>query len=157
MKNAGQIINSLQSKPQFSKLSYYRCVNIVQSMFRPPVQKMINFAYIKNKTLFFVFNHPVGKQEFDNSIQSIKSALNFHMPDECKECEENLFDDIKAFVTHSPKKTIDVENKKIKHVYKERATGNLQVDIKDERLNSLVKSIQDIIKLSHSSSKNDSN
>ena len=152
MKNAGQIINSIQSKPQFSKLSYYKCIDIVQSMFTPPVRKMVNFAYIKNKTLFFVFNHPVGKQEFDNSIQSIKSALNFHMPDECKECDENLFDDIKAFVTHTPKKTLHVENKTIQHVYKERATGNLHVDIKNEKLNSLVKSIQDIIK-----AKNDSN
>ncbi|MDA7817027.1 hypothetical protein N9A28_02430 [Sulfurimonas sp.] len=151
MKNAGQIINSIQSKPQFSKLSYYKCINIVQSMFTPPVRKMINFAYIKNKTLFFVFNHPVGKQEFDNSIQSIKSALNFHTPDECKECEEALFNDIKAFVTHTPKKALHVETNTTKHVYPERASGKINVEIKDEKLNSLVKSIQDIIK-----AKNDS-
>ena len=146
MKNASQIINSIQSKPQFSKLSYYKCIDIVQSMFTPPVRKMINFAYIKNRTLFFVFNHPVGKQEFDNSIDSIKSALNFHMPDECKECDKSLFDDIKAFVTHTPKKSVKTENKPVKHVYTERATGTLHVDIKNEKLNSLVKSIQDIIK-----------
>ena len=151
MKNAGQIINSIQSKPQFSKLSYYKCVNIVQSMFTPPVQKMVNFAYIKNKTLFFVFNHPVGKQEFDNNIQSIKSALNFHMPDECMECEDRLFDDIKAFVTHTPKKTMDIEQKSVKQVYKERASGKIDVDIKDEKLNSLVRSIQEIIKANNDS------
>ena len=146
MKNASQIINFIQSKPQFSKLSYYKCINIVQSMFTPPVRKMINFAYIKNKTLFFVFNHPVGKQEFDNNIQSIKSALNFHMPEECKECDEHLFDDIKAFVTHTPKKTLHIENKKIVYKYKERASGTLHVEIKDEKLNKLMSSIQDIIK-----------
>lgn len=146
MKNASQIINSIQSKPQFSKLSYYKCIDIVQSMFTPPVRRMINFAYIKNKTLFFVFNHPVGKQEFDNSIHSIKSALNFYMPDECIECDNNLFDDIKAFVTHTPKKSQTTEFKSVKHVYSERATGTIHVDIKNEKLNSLVKSIQDIIK-----------
>ena len=64
---------------------------------------MIKFAYIKNETLYFVLNHPAGKQEFDNNIQNIKSALNFHTPEECS---ETLIRDIKAFVTHTPKTTI---------------------------------------------------
>ena len=154
MKNASQIINLIQSKPQFSKLSYYKCINIVQSMFTPPVQKMINFAYIKNKTLFFVFNHPVGKQEFDNNIQSIKSALNFHTPDECKENGAKLFDNIKAFVTHTPKKTLHVESEKKPQTYEERASGTLHVEIYDEKLNKLVKSIQDIIKANNDTASN---
>jgi len=112
---------------------------------------MINFSYIKNKTLFFVFNHPIGKQEFDNSIQSIKSALNFHLPDECLECEKSLFDDIKAFVTHTPKKKLSTENKKIEYFYKERANGEFEVNIKDKKLNSLVRSIQEIIKANNDS------
>ncbi|MBE0514296.1 MAG: hypothetical protein IBX42_04995 [Sulfurimonas sp.] len=145
MKNASQIIDSLQSRPQLSKLSYYKCIKIVQSMFTPPVQRMINFAYIKNKTLFFVFNHPIGKQEFDNSIQSIKSALKFHMPLECKECGSLLFDDIRAFVTHTPKKSIE-EYKETKQVYKERSSGNFEINVHDEKLNSLIRSIQEIIK-----------
>ncbi|PLY12926.1 hypothetical protein CVO_07670 [Sulfurimonas sp. CVO] len=145
MKNASQIINSIQTRPQFSQLSYYKCIKIVQSMFTPPIQKMINFTYIKNKTLFFVFNHPVGKQEFDNNIQSIKSALKYHMPQECKECDENLFDDIKAFVTHTPKKNKE-EIKETKQVYKERSTGNFEINIDDEKLNALVHDIQKIIK-----------
>lgn len=145
MKNASQIINSLQSRPQLSKLSYYKCIKIVQSMFTPPVQKMINFAYIKNRTLFFVFNHPIGKQEFDNNIQSIKSALKFHMPLECEECDAPLFDEIKAFVTHTPKKNIQ-EYKEIKHVYQERSSGNFEINVHDEKLNSLIRSIQEIIK-----------
>ena len=145
MKNASQIINSIQSRPQFSKLSYYKCIKIVQSMFTPPIQRMINFAYIKNRTLFFVFNHPVGKQEFDNSIQSIKSALKFLMPQECKECDENLFDDIKAFVTHTPKKQ-EEKFKEIMQVYKERSSGNFEINVHDEKLYSLIRSIQEIIK-----------
>lgn len=145
MKNASQIINSIQSRPQFSKLIYYKCIKIVQSMFTPPIQKMIKFAYIKNKTLFFVFNHPVGKQEFDNNIQSIKSALKFYTPTECKECEEILFDDIKAFVTYTPKVQED-ELKDIVQTYKERSSGDFSIDIKDEKLSSLAKEIQKIIK-----------
>lgn len=142
MKNASQIINSIQNKPQFSKLSRFSCIERIQSTFVPALQRMIKFAYIKNNTLFFVLNHPAGKQEFDNNIQNIKSALKFHTPEECSEI---LIQDIKAFVTHTPKKT-PLQVKRVEIKYKERATGDVKIDIKDERLNSLVKSIQDIIK-----------
>jgi len=142
MKNASQIITSIQNRPQFSKLSRYKCINKIQSIFTLPLQKMIKFAYFKNDTLFFVLNHPAGKQEFDNNIQNIKSALNFHMPDECS---DTLIKDIKAFVTHKPKKA-PTKTKIVKQTYPERATGNFTIDIKDKKLNSLVKSIQDIIK-----------
>ena len=156
MKNASQIINSIQNKPQFSKLSKYKCIKRIQSVFLPALQRMIKFAYIKNDTLFFVLSHPAGKQEFDNNIQSIKSALKFQnkgtafakqnvsldLPEECK---ETLINDIKAFVTHTPIKTVEeVQKKEMK--YLERATGNFSINIDDEKLNSLVKSIQDIIK-----------
>ena len=142
MKNATQIITSLQNKPRFSKLSKFKCIDKIQSMFMPSFTRFVKFAYIQNNTLFFVLNHNAGKQEFNNNVQTIKSALNFHMP---KECCEILVEDIKAFVTHSPQKK-KIEEKTVKHCYKERATGNLEINIKDERLNSLVKSIQTIIK-----------
>ena len=145
MKNAAQIIDSIQSKPQFSRLFSHKCMQRVKSMFTPPVQKMINFTYIKNRTLFFVFNHPVGKQEFDNNIQSIKSALKFYMPPECVEEDEPLFNDIKAFVTHTPRK-LHNETKETKQVYKERSSGDFEIPIQDEKLHALALSIQKIIK-----------
>lgn len=142
MKNASQIINSIQNKPQFSKLSKYKCIKRIESIFTPALQRMIKFSYIKNNTLFFVLSHPGGKQEFDNNIQHIKSALNFHKPEEC---EETLINDIKAFVTHTPlKQAKPIEKKKV--IYKERSSGDFSVNIHDEKLNSLVKSIQNIIK-----------
>ncbi|MFA6193151.1 MAG: hypothetical protein WC665_12470 [Sulfurimonas sp.] len=142
MKNASQIINSIQNKPQFSKLSKYKCIKRIESVFIPALQRMIKFAYIKNDTLFFVLSHPAGKQEFDNNIQSIKSALKFHMPEECK---DTLINDIKAFVTHTPiKKTVEAPIKVMR--YQERATGEFSVDITDEKLRTLVLSIQNIIK-----------
>ncbi|MCD6433856.1 MAG: DUF721 domain-containing protein [Sulfurimonas sp.] len=147
MKNASQIINSIQNRPQFSKLSKYSCIKKIQSIFTPALQKMIKFAYIKNNTLFFILNHPAAKQEFDNNIQNIKSALNFHMPEECS---ETLVEDIRVFVTHTPtKQTKTTLRKELR--YKERASGDFDIKIKDEKLNQLVKSIQNIIK-----AKNDS-
>ena len=53
--------------------------------------------------------------------------------------------DIKAFVTHSPLKKQEVK-KIARQYYKERATGEVCVKIHDEKLNSLVRSIQEIIK-----------
>jgi hypothetical protein len=142
MKNASQIIDIIQNRPQFSKLSKMKCIKKIQSLFTEPVQKMINFAYFKQETLFFVFNHPAGKQEFDNSIENIKSALKFHIPDECIDTPVS---DIKAFVTHSPRKKAEPILEK-KQTYKERSSGEFEVSIKDEKLNALVKSIKDIIK-----------
>jgi len=145
MKSASQIMDIIQNKPQFSKLSKVKCIKKIQSLFTQPVQKMVSFAYIKQDTLFFVFNHPAGKQEFDNSIQNIKSALKFHTPDECS---DTTVSDIKAFVTHTPKKNKNnsTEIKTKKQTYKERSSGEFEINIQDEKLNSLVKSIRDIIK-----------
>ena len=146
MKNSSDIINSLQNKPQFSKLSKYKCIDKIQSIFSPPLQKMIKFAYIKNHTLFFVLNHPGAKQEFDNNIQSIKSALKFYTP---SECEDDNIQDIKAFVTHSPTSHKDlhvgIKAKEIE-TYKERSSGNFSISVKDEKLKELIRSIQNIIK-----------
>jgi len=104
---------------------------------------MIKFAYFKNNILFFVLNHPGAKQEFDNNIQSIKSALKFVSPEECNEVTVT---DIKAFVTNKPHKETTLFQTDSKEIYKERSTGNFKIDIKDEKLNSLVRSIQNIIK-----------
>ena len=142
MKNASEIITSLQNKPRFSKLSHFKCIHRIVSLFSLPVQKMVKFSYIKNKILFLVLNHPVAKQEFDNNIENIKSALNFYTPDECK---ENDIEDIRAFVTHTPTQRTQQETEK-KQLYRERAKGDFDIPVKDEKLHSLIRSIQQIIK-----------
>jgi hypothetical protein len=146
MKKASDILNILQHKPQFSKLSSYRCIQKIESAFSKPLQKMIKFAYIKNNILFFVLNHPGAKQEFDNNIQSIKSALNMIKP---QECQEIYIQDIRAFVTHSPIKIITFHAKKPQY-YKERALGKFNTNtIKDPKLKALAEEIKEIIKHNH--------
>jgi len=142
MKNVTQILTIIQNKPQFSKLAKYKCIEKIQSIFNPALQRMIKFAYIKNNVLFFVLNHPGAKQEFDNNIQSIKSALNFHTPDECS---ENEIQDIRAFVTHTPHKKFVLEEK-IPQLYKERSHAEFEINIEDEKLRALAQSIKEIIK-----------
>jgi hypothetical protein len=111
-------------------------------MFMPTFLRFVKFSYIKNDTLFFVLNHNAGKQEFDNSIQNIKKALNLYAP---KECQELAIKDIKAFVTHTPSQDIEIPAQKVQK-YPERSSGNFTIQIQDSRLNSLVQTIQRIIK-----------
>ncbi|MBA1432310.1 MAG: hypothetical protein FAF04_01645 [Epsilonproteobacteria bacterium] len=144
MKNAYDIIHSIQNRPQFSKLSRYKCIDTIRSSFSRPLQKMIKFAYIKNDTLFFVLNHPGAKQEFDNNIQSIKSALKFVQP---KECQEFSITDIKAFVSHTlNRQTEQTIAPKLPQTYPERATGSFEITTKDENLRNLLESIRSLIK-----------
>ena len=144
MKKASDILNTLQNKPQFSKLSGYGCIRKIQAAFSKPLQKMIKFSYIKNDTLFFVLNHPGAKQEFDNNIQSIKSALKFVRP---KECEEFSITDIKAFVSHTPVNSTSITAKvKEPETYPERATGAFEIKTQDEKLCTLLESIRALIK-----------
>jgi len=149
MKSASDVIRSLQNRPQFSKLSHFKCINTIRSTFSRPLQKMIKFAYIKNGTLFFVLNHPGAKQEFDNNIQSIKSALKFVKP---KECDALAITDIKAFVSHTllPKQGQTVAPK-LPQTYPERAKGAFEITTEDEKLRSLLESIREIIKEHHES------
>jgi len=145
MKNACDILNSLQNRPQFSKLSHFTCIDTIRRTFSKPLQKMIKFAYIKNNTLFFVLNHPGAKQEFDNNIQSIKSALKYVKP---KECQSLNIEDIKAFVTHTPT-LLQKEEQKVKESiphYKERSTGAFEITSTDPTLKDIFLSIQNIIK-----------
>lgn len=149
MKNASDIVKILQNQPQFSKLSHQKCIEKIRSLFNLPLQRMVKFAYIKNDTLFFVLNHPGAKQEFDNNIQSIKSALKFVTP---SECETLNIKEIKAFVTHTPLRNNDhTLHVTTTYAYPERATGETQITIKDEKLNTLVRSIMQIIKEKHGS------
>ncbi|MBD3823179.1 MAG: hypothetical protein IE916_01540 [Epsilonproteobacteria bacterium] len=142
MKNAYEIIQSLQNEPQFSKLKTARCLGTIKSLFNHRLQTMIKFAYLKNGTIFFVLTHPGAKQEFDNSIDSIKSALKFHMPQECAELS---FKELKAFVTHSPRKVITAQSDEPRR-YKERSTGAFENSVKDPKLHALIGTIQKIIK-----------
>lgn len=98
MKNAHQILSSLKNKPEFSKLNSVECIEKLQTLFTLPLQRMIQYGYIKNNTLYFVLNHSGAKQEFDNTLASIKDALKIM----ASECENVEFEHIKAYAVFKP-------------------------------------------------------
>jgi hypothetical protein len=143
MKNAQHIILSLQDHASFAKLAQVHCIQTVQNLLLPSVQRYILFGYIKNDTLFFVFNHNAGKQEFDNNIQSIKSALRLHTPKECVKMPK----DIKGFVSHKFLKATQpffVGSSTPLHFH-ERARGEFTNSVKDTRLSMLFEEIRTIV------------
>jgi len=63
------------------------------------------------------------------------------------ECSELEIDDVVVYVAHKPTLQKSLYTTKADQLtYSERATGDLPIDVKDERLQALLQSIQDIIK-----------
>jgi len=155
MKNANQIITSLQYKPQYHKLLEHKCINKLKSSLLLSVQKYIKYGYIKNNKLFFVISATLNKLDVDNNINTIKMILNSPMILESEkflECLDFQIDDIAFYVDHKPQNKIQLHSSDSQNaIYEERATGNIDVNIKDEKLKELSISILKIIKASNDS------
>ena len=150
MKNVSQIINTLQHKPQFSKLLESKCINRLKASLLPSIQNNIKYGYIRNNTLTFVLTTRLNKLDIDNIINTIKMILNSPMILESEnfvECLDAQIDDVKIYTDPSPKKNIKLHQTSThQETYNERATGEIEVNIEDEKLNALAKSILEIIK-----------
>ena len=143
MKTAQDIVRSLQVQPQFRKLQHQSCIHKILSMFLPSTQRFVEFCYIKNSTLFIVLSHNAGKQELDNNIKMIKDVLNQITPSECQELK---LSDIKAFVTHKPRKKKKEQIADTVPWYQERSQGLFDTNyVENESLRSLFDSIRKII------------
>lgn len=150
MKNASQIINILQHKPQFSKLSTSKCIHTLKSSLLPSIQHNIKHGYIHNKTLYFILTTRLNKLDTDNIIKNIKMILNSPMilqSQKFTECLNIEIEDIKIYTDNKPK----IQNKLFKttaHLlhYKERTTDALELQVKDPQLQSLINETLKIIK-----------
>ncbi len=155
MKNASQIITTLQNKPQFDKILEYRCINKLKSSLLITIGNYIKKGYIHNNKLFFVLGATLDKHDIENNISLLKGILNSSMLLESErffECKDIQIDDIIFYVDHKPKPKVKLHNTQThESTYIERATGNIEVNIHDKKLNELVNSILDIIKAKHDS------
>ena len=145
MKKASDIIYSLQSQPQFSKLQTYQCIDKFLQLLLPQHLHFVEFTYIKNAILFVALSHNGIKQEFDNNIKMIKDILNHTKPAECADIK---FDDIRSFVTHTPRKRAKKEQTtNTIPIYQERSNGVFDVEqIEDHDLKTIALEIQRIIR-----------
>ena len=150
MKNASQIITTNQYKPQYKRILQHKCVQKLPSIMLPAIQKNIKYGYIKNSKLHFVIASTLNKYDKDNIINTIKMILNGKMIEKNSnllECIDEKIEDVIVKVDHKPLINFQPYTTSAHKLhYFERATGDFKIKIEDEKLNDLVKSIQNIIK-----------
>ena len=153
MKNASQIINSLQYKPQYKKILEHKCISKLISALILSVQRNIKYAYFKNSILFFTISATLDKYDKDNIINTIKMILNSPMilnSEKFVECQNIKIEDVKVYVDHKPKYTFKPYTTNTHNMhYFEQASGKVDVNISDKKLQKLLEEIQNIIKKNH--------
>ena len=144
MKDAKNIISHLVQHPSMKKYEQMRCYDKLLSLLPKNFTHMVRFLYTKDETLFFVFNHPSAKMEFNYKRSLIKSLLSqiiLHFP----ECECLHVKDIQCFVTNKPQTEEIPESKNSDIFYEERAEGDFENSCDDAKLKSLFEEIRKAI------------
>lgn len=144
MKDAKNIISHLVKHPSMKKYEQMRCYDKLLSLLPKNFTHMVRFLYTKDETLFFVFNHPSAKMEFNYKRSLIKSLLSqiiLHFP----ECECLHVKDIQCFVTNKPQTEEILESKNSDIFYKERAEGDFENSCDDSKLRTLFEEIRKAI------------
>ncbi len=144
MKDAKNIISHLVQHPSMKKYEQMRCYDKLLSLLPKNFTHMVRFLYTKDETLFFVFNHPSAKMEFNYKRSLIKSLLSqiiLHFP----ECECLHVKDIQCFVTNKPQTEEILESKNSDIFYKERAEGDFENSCDDSKLRTLFEEIRKAI------------
>lgn len=144
MKDAKNIISHLVKHPSMKKYEQMRCYDKLLSLLPKNFTHMVRFLYTKDETLFFVFNHPSAKMEFNYKRSLIKSLLSqilLHFP----ECECLHVKDIQCFVTNKPQDDETLESKSSDIFYEERADGIFENRCDDAKLQALFEEIRKAI------------
>lgn len=150
MKTIQDILTSIQHKPQFKKILHHKCINKLLSTILPAIRRNIKYGYINKNVFYIIITAALNKYDKDNIINTIKGVLNSPMilkSENFIECDDMNIEDVIVYVDHKPKMTTDLHTTKThKLVYTERASGNIEIDIQDEKLNAIAQEIQKIIK-----------
>ena len=143
MKNSKNIINHLLNKPSYSKIHQLKCFDRLKEMLPLHLKNSVLFIYQKDKTLFFVLNHPGIKMEFNYKLQLIKLWLKKLKKQE-KNCSMLDIETIKAFVSNKVgKNSDDIE---LIRYFKERSDGKFENRAVDEDIRALFEEIRQAIK-----------
>jgi len=150
MKNAQDIITSIQYKPQFKKILHHKCINKLMSTILPAIRRSVKHGYINKNILYITITSALNKYDKDNIIKTIKTVLNSKMilqSERFVACNEIIIEDVIVYVDHKPKIDTSLHRTDVdKLTYPERASGDIEIKIEDPKLKTLAQSIQDIIK-----------
>ncbi len=145
MKTSKDIINHIISKPSMKKISEHYCFLKLKSLLPKHLQESILFMYRKNRTLFFVLNHPGIKMEFNYKVTLINSLLNKikHLD---KKCADLDIENIKSFVSNKIYIKDLPANLQTAPLYKERANGEFKNLAQNEEIRKILEEIRKEIK-----------
>ncbi|HIP20337.1 MAG TPA: hypothetical protein EYG70_04355 [Sulfurimonas sp.] len=150
MKTTQDILSSIQHKPQFKKILHHKCINKLLSTILPALRRNIKHGYINKNIFYIIITAALNKYDKDNIIKTIKGVLNSPMilkSEHFIECDDMNIEDVIVYVDHKPKLSTDLHMTSAHKIhYVERASGDIQIAIKDEKLHALAQEIQDIIK-----------
>ncbi len=153
MKTTQDILTSIQHKPQFKKIFHHKCINKLLSTILPAIRRNIKNGYINKNVLYIIITAALNKYDKDNIIKTIKGVLNSPMilkSEHFIECDDINIEDVIVYIDHKPKMTTDLHTTFTHQItYTERASGDININIKDEKLHALAQSIQEIIKKEH--------
>ncbi len=153
MKTTQDILTSIQHKPQFKKILHHKCINKLLSTILPAIRRNIKHGYINKNVLYIIITAALNKYDKDNIIKTIKGVLNSPMilkSEHFIECDDINIEDVIVYIDHKPKMTTDLHTTFTHQItYTERASGDININIKDEKLHALAQSIQEIIKKEH--------
>ncbi len=105
MKNASQIITTIQYKPQYKRILQHKCIQKLRFIMLLAIQKNIKYDYIKNSKIYFVISSTLNKYDKDNIINTIKLVLNGNMikkNENLFECIDTNIEDVVVKVDHKP-------------------------------------------------------
>ncbi len=150
MKNASQIITSIQYKPQFKRILEHKCTKKLRAVPLKHIQNYIKNVYIRDNILKFELGAQLNRHDLDSAITTIKTVLNSKMLLESQrffECKDVIIEDVQFYINHNPKKDYSLYTTNAhEDKYPERASGEIDINIEDEKLKQLAKDILQIIK-----------
>jgi len=110
--------------------------------------KMFDYGAVQGDTLVCYFNHPAVLMEFDSKKSEIIERMKVIWKEEKLKQGVIKFKQIRAAVKAKP-----APKRKRKEPYQDRATGNFDINVKDDALRRKFESIRKTIKEGHDDGK----
>ena len=140
MKEPATIFKHLYS--HHPKFWQSRCFAKILSLLPPKFKDHILYIYQKNSILYFVFNHPAFRAEFNYNKKHINEILKL-AKQKIQECQALTFTQIRAYDKFIPPK---VElTPPSSQCYSERAKGDFVIYPKNKELSLLLSKIKEQI------------
>ncbi len=130
--------------PKNSKFGEHSCFNKLISLLPKRFKDHTLFCYKKNETLFFVFDHPGIKMEFNYNLNLINELLNI-MKKNSNECKNLEIKSIKSFVKNDKTKRYLYKKREF-NSYKENSKGDFENFAKNQEIKEILEKIREKIK-----------